>query len=73
MSLSDRMAVMKNGQIFECSSPEEIYENPKNNYTANFIGIANIFEINKRDNKYFSYELDINFDLIEELRNQFFN
>ena len=70
MSLSDRMAVMKNGQILECSSPEEIYENPKNNYTANFIGIANIFEINKGENKYFSYELDIKFDLIEELRNQ---
>ena len=45
MSLSDRMAIMKNGLILECSSPEEIYENPKSLYTANFIGIANIIEI----------------------------
>ena len=47
MSLSDRMAIMKNGLILECSSPEEIYENPKSLYTANFIGIANIIEIYK--------------------------
>jgi len=41
MSLSDRMAIMREGKILECSSPEEVYENPKSFYTANFIGIRN--------------------------------
>ena len=57
MSLSDRMAIMKNGLILECSSPEEIYENPKSLYTANFIGIANIIEIYKKDENFYSDDL----------------
>ena len=52
---------MQNGNILECSSPEEIYENPKNTYTANFVGIANIFELKKKNENYFSYELNTHF------------
>ncbi len=70
MSLSDRMAIMRNGKILECSSPEEVYENPKTFYTANFIGIANTIEIYKKDKNYFSNELNIYFELNQELNNQ---
>ena len=63
MSLSDRMAIMKNGNILECSSPEEIYENPKSTYTANFVGIANIFELKKKNENYFSNELNAHFEI----------
>ena len=63
MSLSDRMAIMKNGNILECSSPEEIYENPKSTYTANFVGIANIFELKKKNENYFSDELNAHFEI----------
>ena len=69
MSLSDRMAIMKNGLILECSSPEEIYENPKSFYTANFIGIANIIEIYKTGENFYSDDLGINFKLNKELKN----
>ena len=69
MSLSDRMAIMKNGLILECSTPEEIYENPKSLYTANFIGIANIIEIYQKDENYYSDDLDINFYLSKDLKN----
>ncbi len=69
MSLSDRMAIMKNGLILECSTPEEIYENPKSLYTANFIGIANIIEIYQKDKNYYSDDLDINFYLSRDLKN----
>ena len=69
MSLSDRMAIMKNGHILECSSPEEIYENPKSLYTANFIGIANIIEIYKKDQDYYSNDLNIKFELTKETKN----
>ncbi len=70
MSLSDRMAIMRNGKILECSSPEEVYENPKTFYTANFIGIANTIEIYKKDKNYFSNELNIYLELNQELNNQ---
>ena len=70
MSLSDRMAIMRNGIILECSTPEEVYENPKTLYTANFIGIANTLEIYKKDKKYFSNELNISLQLNQELNNQ---
>ena len=63
MSLSDRMAIMKNGNILECSSPEEIYENPKSIYTANFVGIANIFELKKKNENFFSNELNAHFEI----------
>ena len=73
MSLSDRMAIMKNGNILECSSPEEIYENPKSAYTANFVGIANIFELKKKNENYFSNELNTKFEINKNELNENFN
>ena len=73
MSLSDRMAIMKNGNILECSSPEEIYENPKSTYTANFVGIANIFELKKNNKNYFSDELNTRFEINKNELNENFN
>ena len=70
MSLSDRMAIMREGKILECSSPEEVYENPKSFYTANFIGIANTIEVYKKSNHYFSNELNINLELKHEAKKQ---
>ena len=73
MSLSDRMAIMKNGHILECSSPEEIYENPKSTYTADFVGIANIFELKKKNENYFSNELNTQFEINKNELNENFN
>ena len=63
----------KNGNILECSSPEEIYENPKNTYTANFVGIANIFELKKKNENYFSNELNTKFEINKNELNENFN
>jgi ABC-type Fe3+/spermidine/putrescine transport system ATPase subunit len=41
MSISDRVIVMKNGRIIEAGTPLELYTNPKNIFTANFVGEAN--------------------------------
>jgi multiple sugar transport system ATP-binding protein len=38
MSLGDRVAVMRRGQIVQCSTPDEIYENPVDVFVAGFIG-----------------------------------
>jgi iron(III) transport system ATP-binding protein len=46
MSLSDRIIIMNKGKIEQIGSPMEIYYRPKNEFVADFIGIANIININ---------------------------
>ncbi len=38
MTLADRIAIMRGGQIMQLASPEEIYGRPVNRYVAGFIG-----------------------------------
>ncbi len=44
MSISDRIAVMKKGQIVQVGTPQELYINPKSLFVANFIGESNFLE-----------------------------
>ena len=41
LAISDRIAVMKDGNIMQVGSPEEIYKKPENNFVAGFIGVSN--------------------------------
>jgi spermidine/putrescine transport system ATP-binding protein len=41
LTLSDRVAVMKAGEILQIGTPVEIYEKPANLYIAGFVGQAN--------------------------------
>ena len=62
MSLSDRMAIMQDGNVLQIGNPVEIYEKPNNEYIAKFIGTANIFKLEKNPNNnesYFSPDLNI--------------
>ena len=42
LTMSDKIVVMKNGEIQQVGTPEEIYNEPANRYVANFIGESNI-------------------------------
>lgn len=44
MSTSDRIVLMRAGRIVEVDTPENLYNRPKNLFTANFIGEANFIE-----------------------------
>jgi spermidine/putrescine ABC transporter ATP-binding subunit len=44
LTMSDRIAVMKNGRALQIGTPMEIYENPKFGFVADFIGRSNLFE-----------------------------
>ncbi len=44
MSISDRIAVMRNGRIEQTGTPFEIYNNPTTSYVASFIGTLNLLE-----------------------------
>ncbi len=43
LSMSDKIAVMKDGLVMQLGSPREIYETPKSKFIASFIGATNIF------------------------------
>ncbi|WP_201578846.1 spermidine/putrescine ABC transporter ATP-binding protein PotA [Psychrobacter sp. Pi2-52] len=43
LSMSDRIAVMKDGTFQQIGAPIEIYETPANLFTAKFIGETNLF------------------------------
>jgi len=42
LTMSDTIAVMNDGKILQIGTPEEIYNEPKNAFVANFIGESNI-------------------------------
>jgi ABC-type Fe3+/spermidine/putrescine transport system ATPase subunit len=41
LSLSDRVAVMRDGRIQQVASPKELYERPANRFVADFVGTNN--------------------------------
>ena len=44
LSVSDRLAVMNQGDVLQIGTPHEIYESPATDFTARFIGEANLFD-----------------------------
>ena len=44
LSVSDRLAVMNQGDILQIGTPQEIYESPATDFVARFIGETNLFD-----------------------------
>lgn len=44
LTMSDRIIVMKDGEIQQIGTPEDIYNEPGNAFVADFIGESNIFD-----------------------------
>ena len=44
LTMSDRIAVMSAGKIEQLGIPTQIYDSPKTEFVADFIGISNLFE-----------------------------
>jgi putative spermidine/putrescine transport system ATP-binding protein len=44
-SISDRVVVMKDGEIEQLDSPEKIYRNPETEFVADFVGFENFFDL----------------------------
>lgn len=44
LTMSDKICIMSHGVIQQCSSPEEIYKKPKNQFVAEFIGSTNLIK-----------------------------
>ena len=44
LSLSDRICIMRDGQIVQIGSPRDLYDRPNSRYVAGFVGKSNFFE-----------------------------
>jgi multiple sugar transport system ATP-binding protein len=70
MTLADKVAVMYEGKIQQFGSPEEIYNNPCNVFTAGFMGSPsmNLVEVEiKKEGQKYSYELVDNNGLVNTM------
>ena len=71
MSVADRIAIIADGEMVEQGTPKEIYSNPKNKFTAEFIGEKNIFEGRIKDFNKTKVVVDIDNDNIEIANNSY--
>jgi spermidine/putrescine transport system ATP-binding protein len=44
MTMSNRLAVMRNGRIEQMGDPEDIYERPRTEFVAGFLGASNLLD-----------------------------
>ncbi len=71
LSMSDTVVVLNEGAIQQIGSPQDIYNEPKNRFVANFIGESNIIEGVYVDYKKVKFEntifdcVDTNFEINE--------
>ena len=45
LTMSDRVAVMRGGNIEQCDEPRELYEAPETAFVANFLGASNLVPV----------------------------
>ena len=56
LTMSDKIVVMKDGNIIQIGTPTEIYNEPINEYVAHFIGESNIFDGVMKDDYLVSFD-----------------
>jgi multiple sugar transport system ATP-binding protein len=71
LTLGDRIAVMNEGRILQCSDPMTIYDKPENKFIAGFLGTPpiNLMEgrIIKKERKYYFDEGKFQVKIIEDM------
>ena len=45
LTMSDRLAVMRDGKIVQIGTPHEVYEQPADTYVADFLGTSNLMQV----------------------------
>ncbi|WP_119292590.1 ABC transporter ATP-binding protein [Azohydromonas sediminis] len=49
LSLADRIAVLKDGRLVQCDTPQAIYDRPVDGFVAGFVGRANVLDARAAD------------------------
>lgn len=65
LSMADRIAVLADGEIQQIGSPETVYRQPANQFTAKFLGDANFFKGKILDSKDNMVTIDMGFGLFQ--------
>ena len=45
LTMSDRLAVMRDGKIVQIGGPHQVYEEPADTYVADFLGVSNLMAV----------------------------
>jgi putative spermidine/putrescine transport system ATP-binding protein len=45
LTMSDRIAVMDHGRVLQVGAPNEIYDEPRSQFVAGFVGVSNLLEL----------------------------
>ncbi len=61
LSMSDRIVVLKSGEVHQVGTPQEIYFEPKTAFVADFIGTTNLIEVTGEGGQDVSYG-NVSFD-----------
>lgn len=64
LTMSDKIVVMRSGEIQQVGTPQEIYNEPANKYVANFIGESNIIKGTMVEDYKVRFD-DITFDCVD--------
>ncbi|MGD3110388.1 ABC transporter ATP-binding protein [Streptomyces sp. YGL11-2] len=49
LTLADRIAVLDNARLRDCGTPQQLYRSPRTEFTASFVGTANLLPVTVRD------------------------
>ena len=64
LTMSDKIVIMKSGEIQQIGSPQEIYNTPVNRYVADFVGESNIIPAKMLDDYLVRFD-DQNFECLD--------
>lgn len=64
LTMSDKIVVMREGEILQVGTPEDIYNEPANRYVADFIGESNILTGVMKDDYLVNFD-DIDFECVD--------
>ncbi|MFC0269820.1 ABC transporter ATP-binding protein [Kushneria aurantia] len=67
MGMSDRIAIMKQGNFVQIDSADTIYAHPVSRFVAGFMGEVNLFSVNNRDHSPCIEELNVSPRVINQL------
>ena len=59
LTMSDRVAVMRDGNIEQCGPPQQLYEEPSTAFVANFLGASNLVPVHAAANRSGGAELTL--------------
>jgi sulfate/thiosulfate transport system ATP-binding protein len=49
MEVADRIVIFSKGRLEQIGTPQQVYEEPKNEFVARFVGVLNVLELQVRD------------------------